>query len=593
MDFATVPSSNYTFEQICSCLKSSLLINSAMKSSMASVPVVPVPKGLSVNIALQLFHKMGVASIAVESHPVVKLEKILAVSEIKITPTKIETVLDRTPVSLGLTRGYFVEKRDGPEPYMASVADAMAYVYTSSTPGTTPVCESNFRAGNATAAIPVIKTSLPLNLDWKKSKAYENSIATYEKLALNKATVFTAQSALVTLLKEAAPRKDVETHVPAPDAYTGPVVMNGTQRLASVAKPFIPGVQHIKVLEDVYRYLSVHRIARGEDNKWISPLTAGYYYGSMTRAMDKLLYKTADILHVIRELNYSSVYFVELPSMAICQSLAANGIIVFTLTAGAVTAPFETSSDGTIKPGTYRLRRLDDIKFDYLTVPAQLSTTRPVYKTTGVCYPNEDAYLDYLNEVVNRCAGPVLATCFLTPKLLVLKEVTLIPSLHAHAGHVLALFKTTVKETTPREQLIDRICTSNIFKTWFPLSRMRYLEYDYLVNKFRNSALQNMVLSVHTARASVLSADFGPFDGEFAPEMAAVVGEQNFSCNSLWTMVAQGMQTPQAVIYHETVTPVLVAPSTMDPQHLARASAAPPPTPPPPATTFSLVTVDY
>jgi len=65
-----------------------------MKSTMLTVPEVPVPKGLSVNLALQLFYKMGAASIQQESHPVVKLEKILAVTEMKLTPLKIEVVLD-------------------------------------------------------------------------------------------------------------------------------------------------------------------------------------------------------------------------------------------------------------------------------------------------------------------------------------------------------------------------------------------------------------------------------------------------------------------------------------------------------------------
>jgi len=479
---------------------------------------------------------------------------------------------------------------------MAAVSDAMSYVYTSATPGTTPICESNFRAGNPSAAIPVIKTPQPFNSDWQKSKAYENSIATYDKLSLNKTVVFQAQARLVEILKEAAPKKDVEQFMDPPSVYVGPTIMKDGKVQIAIAKPFIPGVQHMKNISDVYRYLSVHRMARGEDNKWISPLTSGYYYGSMTRSMDKLIWKVADVLHVLRLLNLSAVYFMELPSMSICQSLAANGVIVFTLTSGPITSPFVLKEDKSILPGTYRLRSLHELNFDYLVVPPSLSSTRPVYKVSGVIFPDEEKYMDYLSDIVTTIKGKVLATCFLTPRLLNCREAILIPSIHAHAGHVLALFGVSnIREPLDRGLLVDRICTSNIFKTWFPLSRTRFYEYDFLAYKFSNFALQNMVLSVHTAKASVVATDFGPFDGELTAAMSNMVGDQTFTCNSLWTATASQIKTSPTASYQEHPPCAPPVADRIDPIHLARPSATPvtPPVPPAPSETFDVPVEDF
>jgi len=552
-----------------------------MKASLASVPEVPVPSGLIINLAYQLFYTMGAASVAEEAHPVVRLEKILAVAEMKLTPDKIEAVVDNVPITLVASRCYFVEKKSGPEPLMASAADAMAYVYTAANEATTPICESNFRVGNPQAAIPVIKQSTPMNSDWKKTKGYDNSVATYKKLSMNKLTLFTAHNFLVSILKEAAATKIVEMVAEVPPAYAGPTIMQGTKRMSYISKPFVPGVQHIKDLKEVYRYMAAHRMARGEDNRWISPLTSGYYYGSMTRSMDRLVWETADVLHVLRLLDFNAVYYSILPSMSVCQSLAANGMVVFTRTTSPIATPFVISQDGrVIVPGVYKLRHMTNMPIKYLRVLEPLSTTRPVYKTLGTDFPQEEEYMDYLTQEADRSTMPVMATCFLTPLLLQSKKVTLIPSLHAHAGHVLALFNTNLM-SIDRGLLISRIGTANVFKTWFPLSRTRFYEYDRLAYGFVNLALNNMFLSVHTKKLKDKASDFGPFEGEIAKALEQELGPQTTVCNSLWTPLIEARQLQSQMTYQQYAPPPpLLVPENIDPEHLARVPTLPSAPPP-------------
>lgn len=562
MNFSSINDNAYSYEQACSVLRKWGLCPSTVKNAIVRVKEVEAPPGLTTAVALRVFHALGQAAMRREKHPVDRLDELMLQSDMFLETTKVTVVIEDQPIVLSQSRGYMVEDVHGMEPIMAQAADAMSYVYTPSSSEPSSSLISNFATTTADAALPTIRQQAPLNDNWIVAGGIANSRSTFQNLVDDRSSTFLAHKAVVQLLEEAVPKsknKETSMFIAAPgNVPTSVEARQGVLSRVKVARPFIPSVQPAGSIDVAWRYLSRHRMARGEDQKWISPLTSGYYYCSMTRAMDKLLWNVADIMHIAQKHAVSSIYFVAPPSMTVAHSLVMNGYAVFMRTDSMQINNPQFRQDGTFDPAIYMVKDPDEWETPTLTVYPPDASTRPVIKkardnskTMEVEYaPAHEYYRDIAESVSHHVGDPFMYHAFLTPHLIDNFADNLEPSIHAHSGHVIVHGPCTAASVTV-EQLVTRFMRANVFKTWFPLSRTRFLEYDLTVLKWTNTALPSMMLSVMPRKEKKRGEDFGREVSLDTPEFKRVLAVPTVVFGSLWQAKAKDVPRPEL-----TPTPV-------------------------------------
>jgi len=557
MNFSPLPTKVYTYEEVCARLLAYNLCPGAVKESIQHVQKVDPPKELSIHAAFKLFHHMGSAALKSESHPVKRLEKVLSVAEVAIKIDSITAVVEGEAKVFSLSRGYAVENPTGPEPLMAHAADAMAYCYTQASPSTSVSLESNFAKTVAKAALPRITKAMPLSTEWLVSNALQNAYNTYDAMSKDRGSTFEAHHQLVEMLDEAVkatPGRVVSNYIPAPAVCPAPLQQTiSSKQMVQVARPFVPGLQTITDLSSAWKYLSIHRTFRGEDQRWISPMTAGYYYCSMTRSIDRLFWNVVDILYVLKLYELNVVYFVKKPSMSICQSLVRNDVVVILTTVMATTNPIALSEDGVPCPGIYTVSSLHDVDLNYLTVRCPEPGTRPIVKTTGPEYPLEEDYRQAVNQW-SRDDRPWMAHCYMTPSIMRDCQDHIIPSIHAHAGHMI-IHGPKRHQPLTKEDLIKRFAAANVYKTWFPLTRVRFLEHDYFNLKFQNHVLNHFVLSVSMLKTTNATFDYGRYDILLPPALKKILEIQPVKWGVLWGEKATEYQPVVPVTLPTQVVP--------------------------------------
>jgi len=485
-----------TREQVLAGLYHNPLTPSDMKKLFESYKDTPIPVDMpSFSILSRRYHSMAHDREQKKEHLTKKLERIFDTRDVTVTPTSL-VYKDEKTVQLAHRRGYFVEDVKSVEPILCYIADALAYMYTPPTEIRGMSIANNFANDPKGVGLPVLTETMPYSDGWKGSYAQENSELQYNRLDLSR-----AYPAAEFLQRVYAPLSQVQS----PQTLFVQATNNQNKVLPV---PFRPSVIESSDFDKAWRFLGIHRGVRSEDGKWLSPMTSGYYFGGLTRPLANVFYQVADILHVLRIHGLGAVVFDFRPHQGVSMSLAVNGIVVLVPNNVYDTTAIALRPDKTLQPGVYPYYTGDVIPLareHYLRVMS-FPDSRPVVKKNSVDYP--DSSLRCVERMLN-CLGLSMAWLSLQPKL---QEINMqyFPSVHAHAGHVLAVSGTKIPSQYSLKQLLNRMTVANGFKTWFPISRTRFLEFDATRYKFENQGIANSMIMRLRAEKTSKFLDFGP-----------------------------------------------------------------------------------
>lgn len=264
-----------------------------------------------------------------------------------------------------------------------------------------------------------------------------------------------------------------------PLAFSGKVpaviskyVKDGKMKMPSVATQPNLGAQNEKVF---YAVVKKHREIRGEDKKGLSPMTSGYYLTSTTRAMDSAIWKIADILSVLYDME--ATHFIvrreKLPFYVITAiALAGFEVVVLCDELVKVTIPRITfaSEIPVFKKGKKPVFFMLDA----------FGSGKPVIDkkrnlTGGVELKDFKTQFDKLTG--NKSPYVVMSHVFLRDYMADFSEY-LMPSIHCHSGQVIFVSHPVKKRKMDVPAQFVRMSVANKYKTAFPYRRVPFVMVD-------------------------------------------------------------------------------------------------------------------
>jgi len=507
MDFTvtTHTTADFTLDDALCVMLQHPLCDQIIKQTYFDHPKRIVP-GLSFGAAMTIFRTQVRKQATGSGHPTAVLSAHATEHPITITPNVIQ-VAKTAPVNLVYQRGYFVDETNQNTSRLvackAHVADMLAYTFTPSKAiDATNVCESNFSKGNVAVGIPHIDGSRRMSPDFKARDGAGNGFKIFaqvkgpnEWLGALQATMPLTDSLVQQKFEAQADTVILKQTVKAPRVYTPPVKLCPSADFA-------------------YRALNLHRGVRGEDKKWLSPLTSGYYLGSMPRAIEDIWWRVADIVHVAKSIGAKILVLGASFGLYTARSVAVNGYIVFYMASSSADDPTEeekklqqTRLDEGI--GTHiPYSNLDMVKVlahAHLYVDVGIKASHSFASKTIVETPE---WKRHMQSLVSR-SYPWMTWWGVTD--IVLKEAAANKigvefSVHAHSGH--ALFVRSIKQ--PVHWLDDaaylgprhygRMVTANVYKTHFPYSRRRFYEVDIRKYNFKSLSIPKLILALNITR---------------------------------------------------------------------------------------------
>jgi len=504
MYFDELPT-DYTDEEILGMVGRSPFVSDMERVKLAEYAAKPCAKpNLPFSVLSRLYNVIKIKEADTASHLQDKFVTKVACGDAVISAASVVVHTPDGQTTFTPSRGYMIKEEDSKLVVQCHIADALAYMYT---PASEDKLKSmsianNFANTNPKAATPLITQSCPRPEQWVSSNAMTNSRTQY--LALKTSTAIAGATKFMQSIYKSAPYMD--------KAFRDIKLRGGKDM--TIPNLFLPPLLNLTDTDLAWRLLSVHRQVRAEDNSWVSPMTSGYYLGGFNRALDKVLWQLSDVLSVLRSTTCTCVYFQVAINSIVATSLAANGYVVLVSTSNVYTEALPLTND-VVPPGVYPYSIRNPIP-DKTLVVAGFSVDRPVVTTTEVKYPiNQEMAL----KAFMKCSGTIMAWAFLTP-VITSSTCVLLPSMHAHAGHVV-LYQSDKEalKTTSVTLLMNRFAVANIVKTWFPLSRVRFLELDVKRYKIQFLSLTQRMLLRQRPPSVKKYEVFGELENDFDIDM--------------------------------------------------------------------------
>lgn len=467
MDF-TSDVSSLTDEQILAYCANSIYLTEDITGPLAPWKNKDYPHDVSFVAVFARFRTMQRREAQKEVHLRARAALLANSADVALHPTTITYKLDGATVVAPIQRGYAVEPGRGLDLYKSQVVDAMAYMYTppkSAGPIRADIA-NNFESGVAAAAIPRMTTPTTVQpREWSHDfsenvRSLMQSVSTMKGLtgATEKLkAVYTADPPL-----SSSSMFEMKGQTPLPKAFT-PKITRG-----------------VKDQEMAYRVLAAHRAARGIDKKWISPLTANYYYGVFDKTIDRVLWEASDVLSVARVVGASSIFVCGKNTMKYSAylSLAASGYSVYVQGNDLLSSPVPASGTGAALPGVY-VASVTTVPPPGALIVRGGPPDQIIVSKNGVEVPEsvtETLVAFSKLHIPNGCHA--MTWTFLHDEMMNVGNIHFYPSSHVHAGHVLVYLGPVTLPAISLSTYYNRFSVSNCFKTWFPLTRVRFMEYD-------------------------------------------------------------------------------------------------------------------
>jgi len=473
----------------------------------------PVPS-IPLSVAMVEYRKRRARAAPSAQHPVTALEHTSITHDIKISDKEV-VIVDKKPVTWPYREGYFVPSTSSSVLLASECADILAYAYTPTvTVPTTRVVDSNFALDRKSAGIPHFVEPTSVAATWVAGTARKNANLVYDQFTKSAPDANRILSRVLAMLRVIKP----------PQVKSQRDIVVGSRTL-SIPTPFRVPIVTINDPMKAYRILALHRGARGEDNCWLSAMTAGYYIGAMTRHIDAVFWRTADLLSILRVAGIPLVVFQD-KMEHVAQSIAANGYTVVVQT----TKSTIVNNPAALTPKTItRVNVRHAISATHVYV---LVGYKPAAMIVGgkLVLDNEAAAhmetFDSLAKTTN-----VIMWVAITPETQQWAEDNkyyMYYSVHAHAGHALVT-NIFCKDLLPMKwsTAYERMINANVVKTYYPFARTRMYELDAKRYSYVNDAIrQGIVLRLRSPKVLkdvFMESDWQFDDNDFEPQPDAPV----------------------------------------------------------------------
>jgi len=255
---------------------------------------------------------------------------------------------------------------------------------------------------------------------------------------------------------------------------------------------FVPPTIKVKGDDHMWKIIAKHRGFRGNDEKNLSVLTAGYYLYSMPRDIEKIFWMVSDILYGVSKAVFpkGTVPVVTVDALTpeftrrVALSLVANNVSVIIL-GDKTYAPYNSG-----KVGIYTHRDVKGIR--YLT---EKLGAPPTIAKDQVQHSVPDAQIEeYAKSIVNAKGAYYMRHIYLR-KVWEKYGQYVHPSTHVHAAHALLLSWSVRKSEF--SEYYQRAIDANFFKTYFPICRATF----FLSDSMRQNSLENGIQIVREIAA--------------------------------------------------------------------------------------------
>jgi len=228
--------------------------------------------------------------------------------------------------------------------------------------------------------------------------------------------------------------------------------------------------------EDFYRVLSEHKKRRGSDKKGVASLSAGYYFGSMSRSLDRVSTLVVDVLTAAIFFDREGVIF---------DGSEANHNVLVALFANSM-QPYVLR---TIKVESKYCKSLnltqDKMPKDaFQVVSNYFGDAVPTVTAKGIVGQTEFEFSAKFSDFRNYPV-PLMTYVYLRNYHEEFLEY-IVPSTSAHSGRVMMLNRPFV-DTMSLKQHFGRMSMANKYKTAFPVRRVTYATQDM----FRSSVVDD------------------------------------------------------------------------------------------------------
>jgi len=428
------------------------------------------PAKVSYAVAMRFIEKSTIKTIET-CHPRDIVDEYLKVAPVVVSTGGI-TVAAKEAVTLKLSAGFYLPPKREAHALPAWISEAAAFQCTPdvrAAPGSVGMVVTPEACDKLQLVEQSFTCDVPSN--WT-SDVHVNAQALYEMYVRVPTKGRPNDSCAITHSQMACQWEDQgERPVTHPPKCLLPYVTVHDDGAMTIPMPTF-ALQSNKVVtsEVFYKVLQYHRSIRGADNKGSSSLTAGYYLGAMSRALDRVLWEAIDILSIAKLMNNSSVLFDEKAVNAnVAAVLLANDMPVYVSTSSRTHSAVYTAIDlsvNKIPKGCLYYTK------SYFTHAA------PTPSKKGMVGQTEKEFEEYVK------AYNGMETIRMTH--LYLRDYhagylnQIYPSIHCHAGHV--IFVNRALNTKPLSLLahFGRMTLANKYKTAFPVRRVSFA----LVDKF-------------------------------------------------------------------------------------------------------------
>jgi len=461
---------------------------------------------LGVNAALRELVKRA-HTMSKDSHPLVYLESAGIKPQVKITTGGISVAGEIG--KLEVVAGTVIPKNMNPAEVVNTVvvADTMAIAHVQDKNGGIEQKFTEKSVKELQMQVPFVPRmltqwgSVPI---WNANSMYRSMMESRNKAITLEYSVHMAQKLPDAQVKKLEGKQ--LDYIVNKRNYKGRLVKMGS---------WIPRFYEPKNEFQAWKVLSSHRTWRGVDGKGISALFAGYYYFSVPRSLDKLVWQVVDIMSVLRTYKSRSVVIPHLTKHAninVVHSLIANNIVVYMDKDELPSVHEQNLKHGEEIPAKmYRNDRgLGLIKY----IPDPLYGI-PSINDKAITWPTTDADVKKIIKAwMQRCndAGVIEFRYVYLRDALAEWQDHILPSMHVHAAHVL-LVSEPVKYVIPgkdgdrvlvmKDHYI-RLSAANAYKTAFPMNRIPFSRWDFARSKVLDEGITIIREKLNTEQNEVL-----------------------------------------------------------------------------------------
>jgi len=371
----------------------------------------PLPKvNVSIVLAMQRISSLVAQKTKSQNDLTQRTAELLSSKVCEVSTVALRSVdEDKNVVDMSVKRGFMVTKEDSQmAPIRNHVGGLITYAFQKTKQEDATAAEPNFNVKN-THGIPTLNKTCKIKVnEVHATQAYKTLTSIIEKMATDRVyeMVFNAvASSLVSPMMHGINQGDYHeqttTKIPVVSKQLPEGIENFVRReqdgkvVARIPKIFMPPVfRNVIDIEAAYRVLGYHRAVRGEDKKFLSPVTSGYYMFSTTTPVVKVLSYVNDIIGVAKLHKCHTIAFASEFKTPVLLSLVANGFPVVQLNPSEHNK-LEVEQSGYLKNKVYKLMTLEQLKPPVLIVTNMMQKTRVVVTKTTADYGafNDDSLL--------------------------------------------------------------------------------------------------------------------------------------------------------------------------------------------------------